>query len=1675
MVKRKKLLSLALLGVVSFAVISLTPGVKAETSNITTRVANWSSLKNAVKNASKNEKIIIDQDIITDELDNRVVSDKKTITVDLNGHSIKKQEGTSYYKNGHIFEIQGNSNFTLIDSVGGGSLENGCAKNGGALNIHDGSKVTIKNVRFENNRASVDGGAIYNRGTLVMEDCYVMSNYSKDTGGGIYSGSDGTFDLLRVEVGYNECGNDGGGLNLHTDKTSKIRDSYIHDNLAKDEGGGFRYDEDDETLELHNTTIENNRANDCGGGFFLEEGNIHVYGCKIIRNKADKHGGGIFSEDNLLFKESEKTNSVEYNTASKEGGGIFSKDTTEIKYCSINNNTSEKDGAGIYIESGETKINDSNIRYNRSNVGNGGGIYVYDATLRLRENVVISGNYSSYNGGGIFCHPEMDKLYVQKNPIVKDNKAGKGNNILFYKGDKISLDGQLVDDAYLAFTLHGCHEYYEEDGDVEKVKDPLPNDVSGRVTENYNKYNKSDAIDKFFHSDGFKLKKDDGEIYTTGDRKREEVVVNDVTQPNSFIPWNEQVNTDYDSLTGANWLSGISGERKINEINTPVTHDSSMKKTASATSCAGSFFGYWDYAITQYGYIYEQLVDGVRGLDLRLSNKRVWKKGNSSGDQKDDGENLYMCHGKTSGGGTFYAADPDTGYPLNFLTVLGWIEDFLTNHPTEYVILDFGAECQHDYDKPKVFQRLDKILRERVSDINQSTGESFFYLQDGEYGKDYEDWPLLKDVRGKIVLQCGTKYDIHIGGIPSKSFGGRYYTPETKGSYKDSPGDRLDNIKDFAKKEIATRDLPTDASRLIDEKTGKEIFMKTGTNCTNAGIADIPDSSPLNNSLYVDDFVYRSNKIIGPINTGKFLGWFSSDGITSLECSLLYRTNFFDGLEYYNVIVRSNKAGIPDQTFKLLKGSEFTIPGYIYDYEQNDTNGYFKGWSIDGAIKLEGSKYIVPDSDVIVDAVWSDSKVEFTKVKIIWKDANNLDGLREDVQIKIKGTDRTLTNDDKWAISLPYEIESSDIELTWNKATGVDGENTYKYEIIGNNKIGYYIILTHTPDTLINITSKVTFVDVDDSSRPADITYGIYEYNSDVPVDQKTFTYDDNTKTFENLPKYKNGLEIIYVIKYISSTNNLAGTANLDNYDCHIDKFDVEYEIKNLVDVNVNIYWTDIVKENRIENLNIKLKNKDSNVEVLSYIHDNLFGNDSTEEDDAKVDESISEYSFRLIGEKLNENEDAVINFDEYELIIVDEVAGIYFNIFINDDGYYVIASHNQYETDYGMVIGLINSIGEVTLDSRLAIMNSRFTYGLLSEANKAKVTNYEILVSAEAAYLSLLNEDVIRVIDLINQIGAVEDSSESKEKIDSARNAYNALNHQDKANVINYDMLVKAETAYDNLTKKETRIRAIVEKVIEAINEIGEVDYYSDYSSSNIDDARSAYNLLPQDKVNDVSNYDVLVQAEADYFAQSFTASIKDIYTDEQKCDGHEEELSSKWIELRESWDKLVAETKALLKSNDTSESIEEFNHQYTSIISRYTDLTLFSGGPEASAELKSIVVSGTYKTEYNLGEELNTTGLVVTASYYDNTTKVVTNYTISGYDKNTTGDQVITVSYTENNVSKTTTFNVKVLEKKEEKKEDNNEEKSNTGMIIGIVAGSIAIVLAVGIGVVIFIKKRH
>lgn len=162
-----------------------------------------------------------------------------------------------------------------------------------------------------------------------------------------------------------------------------------------------------------------------------------------------------------------------------------------------------------------------------------------------------------------------------------------------------------------------------------------------------------------------------------------------------------------------------------------------------------------------------------------------------------------------------------------------------------------------------------------------------------------------------------------------------------------------------------------------------------------------------------------------------------------------------------------------------------------------------------------------------------------------------------------------------------------------------------------------------------------------------------------------------------------------------------------------------------------------------------------------------------------------------------------------------------------------------------------ISSIGEVSYDKDCynRIIAAKELYDALSKDEQKLIpTLFNELVSAL---------DIYNVLDLINNLGEVEYTETYKEALDEARNAYDALDHEEQEGVFNYQDLLDAEKMYTN-----------VDHVVQLVEQIGEVSEYVGTHNPDIDKARKAYDAL-SDKEKELIpevTYNVLVESEEEY-----------------------------------------------------------------------------------------------------------------------------------------------------------------------------------------------------------------
>ena len=265
-------------------------------------------------------------------------------------------------------------------------------------------------------------------------------------------------------------------------------------------------------------------------------------------------------------------------------------------------------------------------------------------------------------------------------------------------------------------------------------------------------------------------------------------------------------------------------------------------------------------------------------------------------------------------------------------------------------------------------------------------------------------------------------------------------------------------------------------------------------------------------------------------------------------------------------------------------------------------------------------------------------------------------------------------------------------------------------------------------------------------------------------------------------------------------------------------------------------------------------------------------------------------------------------------------------------------AEYAKFEADHaaaGKVIESINNIGDVIFDdeSKTKLEEVRAQYDALTEEQKPLVTNYQTLVDGEALYAAMQADDdsANNVESLIDAIGVVSYTEESKGKIDAARNAYDALTDGQKELVLNYSTLTIKEGQYKNLEDDNNAAK----NVENLINAIGDVTY-SKECFDKIETATNAYKTLSSARKILVKNVATLTSAESLYKDLEKTCkAIEAIDYVEYTVESKEKINAASAL-----YDELSEENKAKVTNYDTLKAAED---KYNSLSSAHASKVIW------------------------------------------------------------------------------------------------------------------------------------
>jgi len=266
-----------------------------------------------------------------------------------------------------------------------------------------GVTVTMEGIDLTNGFA-VDGGAVFNRGTLALRHCEILENESTTVGGGIHNTGSLTVSTCRIAV--NAAAAQGGGIanrtsgdgldasvlleegseffqnkaaagaglsNVSLDDALalvEVRDSGVVGNIADDDGAGilnFAEGPGRAQLFLDRTLVRDNFfssvSSQIGGGLFNlaqmgGEAKVFASNTTLSSNDALAHGGGLAQmEDSESSAEVSLANAtVTENLADGTGAGLWGLGTFQLRNSLVAGNTNAVDGtepdcAGLAFDS----------------------------------------------------------------------------------------------------------------------------------------------------------------------------------------------------------------------------------------------------------------------------------------------------------------------------------------------------------------------------------------------------------------------------------------------------------------------------------------------------------------------------------------------------------------------------------------------------------------------------------------------------------------------------------------------------------------------------------------------------------------------------------------------------------------------------------------------------------------------------------------------------------------------------------------------------------------------------------------------------------------------------------------------------------------------------------------------------------------------------------------------------------------------------------------------------------------------------------------------------------------------------------------------------------------------------------------------------------------------------
>lgn len=275
-----------------------------------------------------------------------------------------------------------------------------------AFDVQKNTEFTLNNITLEDiKHGSLWGGAIYNEGTLTLDNVTFNNNISQETSNAVGGGA---MALVATK----------GNAVSTTIKNSTFTNNSTESKLRYENNGGAIYvygtssNVGNNTLNISGSRFESNHTNKTGGAIGVNnlgpsDFKIEINDTTFTNNNSPGYGGAI-------------------DVTTGGTGNV----TLNLDNATFNGNKSGSDGGAIAYEKGNITSNIINSTFTNNTANNGGAIYNGIKNLEI-SNTIFDGNKTNDGGKG-------GAIYNAGNISLKQTEFKQSTDTIYMANDSFA-------------------------------------------------------------------------------------------------------------------------------------------------------------------------------------------------------------------------------------------------------------------------------------------------------------------------------------------------------------------------------------------------------------------------------------------------------------------------------------------------------------------------------------------------------------------------------------------------------------------------------------------------------------------------------------------------------------------------------------------------------------------------------------------------------------------------------------------------------------------------------------------------------------------------------------------------------------------------------------------------------------------------------------------------------------------------------------------------------------------------------------------------------------------------------------------------------------------------------------------------------------------------------------